>query len=125
MISVMPLSNTACSLQNPALTIIDIGGESTRPGALPVALETELQRTIPVIQELARRITVPISIDTTKAEVARQAVEAGAAIINDISGLTFETQMLEVCRSTNAGICLMHIQGHPKPCNRRRIMVMW
>lgn len=94
--------------------IIDIGGESTRPGALPVALETELQRTIPVIQELARRISVPISIDTTKAEVARQAVEAGAAIINDISGLTFEAQMLEVCRSTQAGICLMHIQGTPQ-----------
>jgi dihydropteroate synthase len=94
--------------------IIDIGGESTRPGAEPVALDEELRRTIPVIRELATRVSIPISIDTTKAEVARQALEAGAEIVNDISGLTFDPDMLEVCRVYDAGICLMHIQGTPQ-----------
>ena len=94
--------------------IIDIGGESTRPGAEPVALDEELRRTIPVIRELATRVSIPISIDTTKAEVARQALEAGAEIVNDISGLTFDPAMLEVCRLHDAGMCLMHIQGTPQ-----------
>ena len=74
--------------------ILDIGGESTRPGAEPVALEVELQRTIPVIRQLAASTDVPISIDTTKAEVARQALQAGARIVNDVSGMTFDPQML-------------------------------
>ena len=94
--------------------IIDIGGESTRPGAEPVSLEEELRRTIPVIQQLATRLRVPMSIDTTKAEVARLALDAGAEIVNDISGLTFDRSMLDVCREADAGICVMHIQGTPQ-----------
>ena len=94
--------------------IIDIGGESTRPGAEPVSLEVELRRTIPVIQKLAGQLRVPMSIDTTKAEVARQALDAGAEIVNDISGLTFDRDMLEVCHKADAGICVMHIQGTPR-----------
>ncbi len=94
--------------------IIDIGGESTRPGAEPVSPDEELRRTIPVIQKLARKLRVPISIDTTKAEVARQALDAGAEIVNDISGLTFDHNMLEVCRVADTGICVMHIQGTPQ-----------
>ena len=94
--------------------MIDIGGESTRPGAEPVLLEEELRRTIPVIQKLATKLRVPMSIDTTKAEVARQALDAGAEIVNDISGLTFDRDMLEVCRKADAGICVMHIQGTPQ-----------
>ncbi len=94
--------------------IIDIGGESTRPGAEPVSLDEELHRTIPVIQQLATRLRVPMSIDTTKAEVARQALDAGAEIVNDISGLTHDREMLEVCRRADAGICVMHIQGTPQ-----------
>ena len=94
--------------------IIDIGGESTRPGSLPVSTEEELARTLPVIERLARRMEVPVSIDTTKAEVARQAIAAGATIVNDISGLTFDPDMIGVCRSTDAGICLMHIRGTPQ-----------
>jgi dihydropteroate synthase len=93
--------------------IIDIGGESTRPGAESVSLAEELSRTIPVIQTLALQLKVPISIDTTKVEVARQALAAGAEIVNDISGLTFDRDMLEVCRQADAGICVMHIQGTP------------
>jgi len=94
--------------------MIDIGGESTRPGAEPVSLDEELRRTIPVIQKLSQTLHVPISIDTTKAEVARQALAAGAEIVNDISGLTFDKHMLEVCRAADAGICVMHIQGTPQ-----------
>jgi dihydropteroate synthase len=104
----------AVQMEADGADIIDIGGESTRPGAEPVALEEELRRTIPVIRELATQIKIPISIDTTKAEVARQALEAGAEIVNDISGLTFDPDMLEVCRLHDAGICLMHIQGTPQ-----------
>ena len=94
--------------------MIDIGGASTRPGAEPVSLDEELRRTIPVIQTLSQTLRVPISIDTTKAEVARQALDAGAEIVNDISGLTFDKNMLEVCRVADAGICVMHIQGTPQ-----------
>lgn len=101
-------------LQNDGADILDIGGESTRPGATPVDLDEELRRTIPVIQRLTREVRIPISIDTTKSEVARQALAAGAEIVNDISGLTFDPQMLEVCRAADAGICVMHIQGTPQ-----------
>jgi dihydropteroate synthase len=94
--------------------IIDVGGESTRPGSKPVSEDEELQRTIPVIEALAAVISVPISIDTTKSEVAKQAIAAGASIVNDISGLSFDPRMLDVCGSSTAGICLMHIQGRPE-----------
>ena len=104
----------ALQMEAAGADIIDLGGESTRPGAKPVALDDELQRTIPVIRQLAQRLRVPISIDTTKSEVARQALEAGAEIVNDISGLTFDSAMMDVCRINDAGICLMHIQGTPQ-----------
>ena len=104
----------ALRLQSDGADILDIGGESTRPGAEPVPLDEELRRTIPVIQALAGQVRIPISIDTTKAEVARQALEAGAEIVNDISGLTFDRDMMSVCRDYDAGICLMHIQGTPQ-----------
>jgi len=94
--------------------ILDIGGESTRPGATPVPADEELRRVIPVIERLARKITVPISIDTTKSDVARRALDAGAAIVNDISGLTFDDQMPGVCRQAGAGIVCMHIRGRPQ-----------
>ena len=95
-------------------SILDIGGESTRPGAVPVGVDEELRRTIPVIRRLAKEVGIPISIDTTKSEVARQALDAGAEIVNDISGLTFDPHMLEICRQYDAGICVMHIQGTPQ-----------
>jgi dihydropteroate synthase len=106
--------NRALRMAADGADIIDIGGESTRPGAEPVSLDEELHRTIPVIQQLATRLRVPMSIDTTKAEVARQALDAGAEIVNDISGLTHDREMLEVCRRADAGICVMHIQGTPQ-----------
>ncbi|MCA9058900.1 MAG: dihydropteroate synthase [Planctomycetaceae bacterium] len=94
--------------------IIDLGGESTRPGAEVVPLEEELRRTIPVIEALSARVSIPISIDTTKSEVARQAIAAGASIVNDISGLTFDPEMISVCAAADVGVCLMHIQGTPQ-----------
>lgn len=94
--------------------ILDIGGESTRPGATPVSLEDELARVIPVIKQIATFSRVPISIDTTKAEVARQSLAAGALIVNDISGLEFDPQMPAVCASSRAGVICMHIQGTPQ-----------
>ena len=95
--------------------IIDIGGESTRPGSEAVSLNDELQRTIPVINKLVElRKDLVISIDTTKSEVARQALDSGASIINDISGLTFDEAMIEVAKNYSAGVIIMHIKGNPK-----------
>ena len=93
--------------------ILDIGGESTRPGAQPVGLDEELNRVLPLIEELAARVEVPLSIDTTKAEVARRAIEAGAAIVNDVSGATFDEQMLNVVAPLSCGVILMHLRGAP------------
>jgi dihydropteroate synthase len=95
-------------------TLLDLGGESTRPGAEPVALAEELRRVIPVVEALAGRVAVPLSIDTTKAEVARQALRAGAAIINDTSALQADAEMAGVVAAAGAGIVLMHMQGVPK-----------
>lgn len=94
--------------------ILDIGGESTRPGATPVPVEEELNRVIPVIQQLSERVTIPISIDTYKAEVAFQSLAAGARIVNDISGLRFDERMIEVCCNHPCGVIVMHIQGTPQ-----------
>jgi dihydropteroate synthase len=93
--------------------LLDIGGESSRPGAVPVALDEELRRVIPVVEALVRQSTVTLSVDTTKAEVARQCLERGVHIINDITALAGDPQMLEVARTFDAGIVLMHVQGTP------------
>ena len=93
--------------------IIDIGGESTRPGAQKVDTEEELRRTLPVIDELRRQSDILISIDTYKAAVAEQALLAGAQIINDISGFSFDPHIAEVCRRYSAAAVLMHTTGRP------------
>jgi dihydropteroate synthase len=93
--------------------ILDIGGESSRPGAEPVPLCEEQSRVLPVVADLASRITVPISIDTTKAEVAGPALSAGAAIINDTSALRADPSMAGVVARFGAGVCLMHMKGVP------------
>lgn len=94
--------------------IIDIGGESTRPGSESVSLEEEIARTIPVIEALAKDIKVPISIDTYKAEVAKRALDAGASMVNDISGLRFDRDMPEVVSEYKVPVVIMHIKGTPK-----------
>ncbi|HEY8354176.1 MAG TPA: dihydropteroate synthase [Methylophilaceae bacterium] len=93
--------------------ILDIGGESTRPGATPVGQEEELERVLPVIEQLSKTAGVPISIDTYKPEVMRAAIAAGADIVNDIRALQ-EPGALDVVAASNAGVCLMHMQGLPQ-----------
>ncbi|MBO0700782.1 MAG: dihydropteroate synthase [Zavarzinella sp.] len=93
---------------------LDIGGESTRPGSRPVSLDEELARVIPVVRELAERTAVPISVDTSKAEVARQALAAGASIINDVTAGRGDPDMTAVVCEFGAGVILMHMQGTPE-----------
>ncbi len=93
--------------------LLDIGGESTRPGADPVPLEEELRRVIPVIATLSKRLPIPISIDTRKPRVAQAALEAGATFLNDISGLE-DPAMRELAASANVDVCVMHMQGTPQ-----------
>lgn len=112
--SVSAAFDHALRLVDEGADILDIGGESTRPGATPVTLADELQRVVPVVRELARRTRVPISIDTSKAEVARQCLDAGAVIVNDISGLTLDAEMPRVCAESSCGVIAMHMQGTPQ-----------
>jgi dihydropteroate synthase len=94
--------------------ILDIGGESTRPYSAPVDVDEELRRVIPVVKGLAAQVDVPLSIDTSKAAVARAALDAGAEIINDVTGGEGDPRMLEVLSSSQAGVCVMHMQGTPQ-----------
>jgi len=94
--------------------IIDVGGESTRPGAEPVAAEEELRRVIPVIEKLRASINIPISIDTSKAEVARAAIQAGASIVNDVTGGRADEGLLPLIAETNSAFIIMHMQGTPR-----------
>ncbi len=94
--------------------LLDIGGESTRPGAAAVSADEELCRVIPVIERLRQETDLPISIDTTKAVVAKAALQAGANFINDISGLSFDAEMAAVAAETGAGLFLMHTRGRPQ-----------
>ncbi len=94
--------------------LIDIGGESSRPFSDPVSVETEIKRTIPVIEKLARETAVPLSIDTTKAVVAEAALKAGAAVINDISALRSDPAMAPLAADAGVPVILMHMQGTPK-----------
>ncbi len=93
--------------------IIDIGGESTRPGSDPVSLDEESRRVLPVIEHLAKNLSVPISIDTCKAEIARRALDSGAEIINDISALRFDEKMMDVARESGCPVILMHMLQTP------------
>lgn len=94
--------------------IIDIGGESTRPGAEAVSVKVELERTMPIIRKLAAKIEIPISIDTSKSEVAKEALKNGAAIINDITGLRGDPKMAEVAADFDVPVVIMHIKGTPR-----------
>jgi dihydropteroate synthase len=93
---------------------VDIGGESTRPYAEPVGAQEELNRVLPVIEQLAGQVEAPISVDTSKAVVARAAVDAGAEIINDVTGLEGDPDMVQAALDTSAGVCVMHMQGTPQ-----------
>ena len=94
--------------------MIDVGGESTRPGAEYIPADEEIRRVVPVIRKIRQKTIAPISIDTYKSEVARAALEAGATIVNDISGLHFDEKMVEVIAEHGASVVIMHIKGTPK-----------
>jgi dihydropteroate synthase len=98
--------------------IIDVGGESTRPGGEPVSIEEEISRVVPVIEALSQRTGIPISVDTTKSEVARAALEAGAAIVNDVSALRFDFYVADAVARAGAGLVLMHSRGTPATMHR-------
>jgi len=105
---------TALRMEADGADILDIGGESTRPGAEPVAADEELPRVMPVLRRLQGRIRIPISIDTYKASVARTAIDAGAVIVNDVSGLQSEPDLAGVVADTGAALILMHTRGRPQ-----------
>jgi dihydropteroate synthase len=104
----------ALQLVEDGADFLDIGGESTRPYSTPIDSNEELRRVMPVIERLAPQVRVPISIDTSKAAVARAAVEAGAEIINDVTGLEGDPDMIRVAVETGAAVCAMHMQGSPQ-----------
>ena len=98
--------------------IIDVGGESTRPGGEPVSVAEEIKRVVPVIEALSARVSTPISVDTTKSEVARAALDAGASIVNDISALRFDFYVADAVARAGAGLVLMHSRGTPATMHR-------
>jgi dihydropteroate synthase len=104
----------ALTLVREGADVVDIGGESTRPGSEQVALDEELRRVLPVVEALAGSVGVPISVDTMKAGVARRTLAAGAALINDVSALRFDDELVDVVAETGCPVCLMHMQGMPK-----------
>ncbi len=101
-------------LINQGVDIIDIGGESTRPGSNPISVDDEIDRVIPVIKGIRSVSSIPISIDTYKSEVAKEALKSGANIVNDISGLNFDLKMIDIVKEFNVPIIIMHIKGTPK-----------
>mgnify|MGYP001443704134 CR=1 FL=1 len=104
----------AVAMEIDGADFIDVGGESTRPGSRKLSVNEEIQRVIPVITEIKKHLSIPISIDTYKSEVADEALKAGAVIVNDISGFQFDHKMAEVTRKHNASCILMHIKGNPQ-----------
>ncbi|MDX2251715.1 MAG: dihydropteroate synthase [Nitrospira sp.] len=104
----------ALELVDQGADILDVGAESTRPGAYPVSQEEELARLIPVVTELAQRVTVPISVDTRKASVAQAALNVGACIVNDVSALQWDQAMASVVARSGAAVVLMHMRGTPQ-----------
>jgi dihydropteroate synthase len=108
----------ALQMEAEGAALIDVGGESTRPGAREVNIDEELARVLPVIKALSGKLRVPISIDTRKGAVARAAIDAGAAIVNDVSGLTYDAAMLSVIAKTRAAVVIMHSRAATDITNR-------
>jgi dihydropteroate synthase len=108
----------ALEMEAEGADLLDVGGESSRPGAQPVTQEDERRRVVPVVEALAHRLKIPISVDTTRAETARAAIEAGAEILNDISALRFDAELAAVAARAKAGLVLMHMRGTPETMQR-------
>ena len=105
--------DAAAALVRAGARVLDVGGESTRPGSRPISPEIEIARTAPLIEAIAKRLDVPISIDTRKAEVARAALDAGARIVNDVSGLRHDPELAAVAAEAGATLILGHLRGEP------------
>ncbi|MFC2093474.1 dihydropteroate synthase [Bacteroidota bacterium] len=112
-IDIKKIIDDALKMQNDGADFIDVGGESTRPGSQKISVDEELERVIPVVSELNKRLDIPISIDTYKHEVAEEALKEGAAIVNDISAFNFDKKMPEITARYKASCVLMHIKGTP------------
>lgn len=113
-INIEKIVEDAVQMEKDGADFIDVGGESTRPGADEVSLDEELSRVIPAIEAIKKKVSIPISIDTYKSDVAVEALKAGAEIVNDISGFRFDSQMANVTANHSATCILMHIKGLPK-----------
>ena len=111
----------ALKMEKDGADFIDVGGESSRPGSDKVSIDEELERVVPVISELKKKIKIPISIDTYKHEVAEESLKAGAIIVNDISGFKFDIENAEVTAEYNASCVLMHIKGTPKDMQKNPV----
>jgi len=109
----------ALAMERAGADLIDVGGESTRPGSFGISAEEELRRVLPVLKGLKGRLRIPVSIDTVKAEVAEAALAAGAEMINDISGLRFDPRIAEVARRRRVPLLLMHIRGTPETMQKQ------
>ena len=111
----------AVAMEAAGADIIDVGGESTRPGSLGVSAETELQRVLPVIEKLRGKIRIPISVDTSKSEVAEAAAGAGAEIVNDVTALRNDPRIAEVARRRKLALILMHMRGKPRTMQKAAV----
>src|SRR5271169_4088720 len=109
----------AITMENEGADIIDVGGESTRPGSLGVSAEIEMGRILPVIERLRSKLGIPISVDTSKSEVAEAAAAAGAEIVNDVTALRSDPRIAEVARQRNLGLVLMHMRGTPRTMQKK------
>ena len=109
----------AITMENEGADIIDVGGESTRPGSLGVSAEIEMGRILPVIERLRSKLGIPISVDTSKSEVAEAAAAAGAEIVNDVTALRNDPRIAEVARQRNLGLVLMHMRGTPRTMQKK------
>ncbi len=114
-------ADAALRMEADGADLIDVGGESTRPGALPVSSAEEAARVIPVLRALAGRLRVPISVDTSKARVARAALAEGASIVNDVTGLSGDREMAAVVAAGRAALVLMHMRGRPDTMDREAV----
>lgn len=104
----------ALRLEDAGADILDIGGESTRPYSQPVTEDDELRRVVPVLESLSQRVSIPISIDTSKSHVAQAAIDLGAEIVNDVTGLAGDPDMVQLVAQNQVGVCAMHMQGNPQ-----------
>ena len=111
----------AIQMQEDGVDIIDIGGESTRPGALSISASQELDRVVPVIQKLVKKIDIPLSIDTYKSEVAKKTLDLGVGMVNDITALKGDKKLVSIVANYNVPVCLMHMKGNPRDMQKNPV----